>query len=267
MDVLTSIRAQKGSLSYFFLRSHIWLAELLTIPRIIVAKAHFRNGGVKLKKRDASVSSPETISKTLMIRTRLPAIPGPSSLLLTAAPHMKQTVSSLVRVALQSRHLSIFQPQCTHIGQKMDIQHKPYTDSYILRHALRGVLAALGGVGDRFGHPGRSAADCGADYRADFLYRVKRVAFLGVTIFIVPVIGTTGWLYYGLMESSELQATVGKRVLGLRVVRTDGQPVSFGRASARFFAKILSSILLVGFLMAAFRRTSRRCMTGSRGVW
>ncbi len=78
------------------------------------------------------------------------------------------------------------------------------------------------------------------------------VAFLGVTIFIVPVIGTTGWLYYGLMESSELQATVGKRVLGLRVVRTDGQPVSFGRASARFFAKILSSILLVGFLMAAF---------------
>jgi uncharacterized RDD family membrane protein YckC len=78
------------------------------------------------------------------------------------------------------------------------------------------------------------------------------VAFLGVTIFIVPVIGTTGWLYYALMESSAFQATLGKQALRLRVVQMDGQPVSFGRASARFFAKILSSILLIGFIMAAF---------------
>src|SRR5580692_3626138 len=78
------------------------------------------------------------------------------------------------------------------------------------------------------------------------------VAALGVTIFIVPVIGTTGWLYYALMESSAFQATLGKQALRLRVVQMDGQPVSFGRASARFFAKILSSILLIGFIMAAF---------------
>ena len=83
------------------------------------------------------------------------------------------------------------------------------------------------------------------------------VAFLGVAIFIVPVIGTTGWLYYSLMESSPFQATLGKQALGMRVVRTDGQPVSFGRASARFFGKILSAILLVGFLMAAFTQNKQ----------
>ena len=78
------------------------------------------------------------------------------------------------------------------------------------------------------------------------------VAALGVIIFIVPVVGTTGWLYYALMESSSFQATLGKRALGLRVMGIEGEPVSFGRASGRFIGKILSSVLLIGFLMAAF---------------
>jgi uncharacterized RDD family membrane protein YckC len=38
------------------------------------------------------------------------------------------------------------------------------------------------------------------------------------------------------------------------VVGIDGEPVSFGRASGRFFAKILSSILLIGYIMAAFTK-------------
>jgi uncharacterized RDD family membrane protein YckC len=80
----------------------------------------------------------------------------------------------------------------------------------------------------------------------------KAVAALGVIFFILPVAGTTGWLYYALMESSSYQATFGKRVLGLNVVGMNGDAVSFSRASGRFFGKILSSILLIGFLMAAF---------------
>ena len=78
------------------------------------------------------------------------------------------------------------------------------------------------------------------------------ITLLGVGIFIIPVVGTTGWLYYALMESSSYQATLGKRALRLRVVGMHGEPVSFGRATARFFAKMLSSILLIGFIMAAF---------------
>jgi uncharacterized RDD family membrane protein YckC len=85
-----------------------------------------------------------------------------------------------------------------------------------------------------------------------FFTASRAVAVLGVIFFIVPVAGTTGWLYYALMESSSYQATLGKRALGLRVVGLNGDPLSFGRASGRFFAKILSSILLIGYLMAAF---------------
>ena len=62
-----------------------------------------------------------------------------------------------------------------------------------------------------------------------------------------------GWLYYALMECSSTQATLGKMALGLRVTDMEGRRITFGRATGRFFAKILSAlILLVGFIMAAF---------------
>ncbi|WP_026181493.1 RDD family protein [Thioalkalivibrio sp. ALJ7] len=63
------------------------------------------------------------------------------------------------------------------------------------------------------------------------------------------------WLYYTIFESSEWQATPGKRMLGLRVTDLDGQRIGFGRANARYWSKILSAlILMIGYLMAAFTR-------------
>lgn len=62
-----------------------------------------------------------------------------------------------------------------------------------------------------------------------------------------------GWLYFALMESSGKQATLGKMALGLTVTDLDGQRIGFGRATGRYFAKILSAvILLIGFIMIAF---------------
>ena len=62
-----------------------------------------------------------------------------------------------------------------------------------------------------------------------------------------------GWLYYSLCESSSWQGTVGKKVLGLRVTDLDGQRISFGRATGRHFAKLLSGLILgIGFIMVAF---------------
>jgi len=66
------------------------------------------------------------------------------------------------------------------------------------------------------------------------------------------------WLYFALMESSPRGATVGKMVLGLRVVDEQGNRISFLRATGRFFAKILSGIILyIGFLMVAFTQRKR----------
>jgi len=60
-----------------------------------------------------------------------------------------------------------------------------------------------------------------------------------------------GWIYYASMESSSWQATLGKKILGLRVTDLAGNRISFSRASGRFFGKILSGMILgIGFLMA-----------------
>ena len=62
------------------------------------------------------------------------------------------------------------------------------------------------------------------------------------------------WLYFAGMESSPRQATFGKSIMSLRVTNTDGQRISFGHATGRFFAKIVSGMvpLAIGYIMAAF---------------
>jgi uncharacterized RDD family membrane protein YckC len=48
-------------------------------------------------------------------------------------------------------------------------------------------------------------------------------------------------------------ATLGKMVCRIKVVTADGGPVSYLRAFGRYFAKLLSGIiLLIGYIMAAF---------------
>ena len=62
-----------------------------------------------------------------------------------------------------------------------------------------------------------------------------------------------GWLYYALMESSANQGTLGKMALGIKVTDMAGQRITFGRASGRFFAKLLSSLILcIGYMMAGW---------------
>jgi uncharacterized RDD family membrane protein YckC len=56
-----------------------------------------------------------------------------------------------------------------------------------------------------------------------------------------------------LLLSSPWQATIGKKLLGLKVTDEFGQRISFGRATGRHFAKIISMIIcFIGFIMAAF---------------
>jgi len=62
-----------------------------------------------------------------------------------------------------------------------------------------------------------------------------------------------GWFYYAAMESSPKQATLGKLALSMKVTSLQGERISFGKATGRYFGKILSAlILLIGFLMIAF---------------
>jgi uncharacterized RDD family membrane protein YckC len=61
------------------------------------------------------------------------------------------------------------------------------------------------------------------------------------------------WLYYSLLESSVKQGTLGKVVLGLKVIDYKNQRISFARATGRYFSKFISAaILMIGFIMVAF---------------
>jgi len=58
------------------------------------------------------------------------------------------------------------------------------------------------------------------------------------------------WLYYALFQSSSWQATPGKRLLSMKVVDYHSNKITFGRATGRYFAKILSALILyIGFFM------------------
>jgi uncharacterized RDD family membrane protein YckC len=61
------------------------------------------------------------------------------------------------------------------------------------------------------------------------------------------------WLYYALMESSQIQGTVGKLALGIIVTDMQGQRIGFGRATGRYFGRIISGLTLgIGYMMAGW---------------
>ncbi|MEP5938476.1 MAG: RDD family protein [Erythrobacter sp.] len=73
----------------------------------------------------------------------------------------------------------------------------------------------------------------------------------GGIAYLITTVG--GILYFAIMESSAKQGTLGKMALGLVVTDIDGNRISFLRALGRYFAKILSGlILLIGYIMVAF---------------
>lgn len=74
-----------------------------------------------------------------------------------------------------------------------------------------------------------------------------------VSLFINFVSIIVTWLYSAIMESSVWQATIGKKIFGIRVTDMSGNRIGLGRATVRHFSKYLSSVIcLMGFIMAAF---------------
>lgn len=61
------------------------------------------------------------------------------------------------------------------------------------------------------------------------------------------------WLWFTIAESSKWQATIGKKMVGLKVTDENGERIGFGKANGRYWSKILSALILfIGFIMVAF---------------
>ena len=61
------------------------------------------------------------------------------------------------------------------------------------------------------------------------------------------------WMYFAVFESSNWMGSPGKKALGLIVTDEQGGRITVGRATRRYFAKLLSVLLLgLGIVMIAF---------------
>jgi len=80
---------------------------------------------------------------------------------------------------------------------------------------------------------------------------VVRDVDIDTMILVGYIIGSLlNWLYFTIFEASSKQATLGKMALGIIVTDQNRNRISFGNANGRYFAKILSGIFLVGYIMA-----------------
>ena len=75
-------------------------------------------------------------------------------------------------------------------------------------------------------------------------------------VYVGAIVGA--WLYFAKFESGAGQATPGKRLMGLKVTNDRGDRISFGRASGRFFGKIVTNLIpfAIGWMLAGW--TSRK---------
>jgi uncharacterized RDD family membrane protein YckC len=73
------------------------------------------------------------------------------------------------------------------------------------------------------------------------------LGFVGISVLVNFILGVSYEAYF----LSKKGGTIGKLALGLQVIRLDGSRLSAGQAAGRYFARILSAIILyIGFIMA-----------------
>lgn len=91
-----------------------------------------------------------------------------------------------------------------------------------------------------------------ADFdQADIWDLIRNFIWLGIKLSFLNFL--MEWLYEAIMVSSTSQATLGKMAIGIIVTDEDGKRISFGRATARYFGKFLSGLILnIGYIMAGF---------------
>lgn len=83
----------------------------------------------------------------------------------------------------------------------------------------------------------------------------------GVTLLAMLIILGFVLLYYVYAESSPWQATIGKRIMGIKVTDEQGRRVSFWRSLGRRAAMAISAFtFLIGYMMCGWtaRRTKYR---------
>ena len=81
-------------------------------------------------------------------------------------------------------------------------------------------------------------------------FSLKQVPqFTGLGILVLYLLM---WVYFAAFEASAWQATPGKRILKIYVTDLNGHRLTIARAALRNIARMISGILLVGYILAGF---------------
>lgn len=103
-------------------------------------------------------------------------------------------------------------------------------------------------------------AACGVDLVA-MLFLSIFVSFVGLSDFLELVAFLVIWYFYvAFLHASPWQATLGKKLLGLKVTDGNGDRISLGRSTVRFVAGFLSALIFcVGYMTAAWTK-KKQCL-------
>jgi len=78
---------------------------------------------------------------------------------------------------------------------------------------------------------------------------------------VAQLAGIAVGILYSVYFIRKQDATPGKRMLGLKVLRADGSRLTKGRIVGRYFAELVSGMILcIGYLMVAFDKEQRRAL-------
>jgi uncharacterized RDD family membrane protein YckC len=81
-------------------------------------------------------------------------------------------------------------------------------------------------------------------------------ALAGLAFFYVVAVAIA--LCYEIWFTARYNATPGKMALGLKVIRAQGGPISYGLSAGRYFAKILDGLTFgIGYMMAGWDSEKR----------
>jgi len=77
---------------------------------------------------------------------------------------------------------------------------------------------------------------------------IDNIIFIAFSLIGAP------WLYYSITESSSKQGTIGKMIVGIKVTDMIGKRITFRRATARFFSKLISEFSIIGYFVFFFTK-------------
>jgi uncharacterized RDD family membrane protein YckC len=138
-------------------------------------------------------------------------------------------------------------------------------------------ISELAAACPKCGHPNEARtttgelADLGSRFAAALLDGlILLIPIVFVAFVFLPAAYASSFFYSWLMLGLNDGRTIGKHVLGIRIVRADGGPIDLGTAAARSGMAIVSSLILyVGYLWAIWdpeRRTLHDIVADTRAV-